>query len=79
MLQTYLDKARNELAARTLRDIQRETALTWCGRACVAAQMGLESDAREYAHEAIEHAALSGPDDLLGVVREALRFHGVNL
>lgn len=78
-LQHYLDKARDELAEKSLHDIQIETALTWCGRACMAAQMGLAADAKEYAHEAIEHAALSGIDDLLNAVRQALAFHGVRL
>lgn len=78
-LQHYLDKAQGELAEKSLHDIQVETALTWCGRACVAARMGLAADAKEYAHEAIEHAALSGVNDLLDAVRQALAFHGVRL
>lgn len=78
-LQHYLDKAETELAEKTLHDIQIETALTWCGRACVAARKGLSADAKEYAHEAVEHAALSGEDDLLNAVRQALSFHGVRL
>lgn len=75
----YLDKARKELAGKTLKDIQVETALVWCGRACVAAQEGNGHDAIEYAHEAIEHAALSGFDDLLKDVRRMLRAYGVEV
>jgi hypothetical protein len=41
--------------------------------------MGRHDDAEEYAHEAIEHAALSGDDRLLGAVRAAMRGHGVAL
>jgi hypothetical protein len=78
-LQHYLDKAESELVEKTLHDIQVETALTWCGRACVASRMGLHEDAKEYGHEAVEHAALSGLDDLLTTVRDALRFHGVKI
>lgn len=78
-LQFYIDKATAELAEKSLADIQVETALTWCGRACVAARMGLGADAKEYAHEAIEHAALSDEDGLLDTVRAAIRFHGIKL
>lgn len=71
-----------ELSRKTLYDIQVETALTWCGRACAAAahpDVARRSsvDAHEYAHEAIEHAALSGNDDLLRQIRATLRSYGV--
>lgn len=45
----------------------------------MASAAGLPEDAKEYAHEAIEHAALSSEDDLLGRVRAALAFHGVRV
>lgn len=61
-----------ELRKKTLHQIQVETAIKWCGRACAAALMGRMDDAEEYAHEAIEHAALSGDDSLLKGVRSAL-------
>lgn len=67
-----LDKARRELLSKSLHDIQCETALVWCARACVAAEMGLDHDATEYAHEAIEHAALCDDDTLLSGVRRKL-------
>lgn len=81
-LTPYITKAAAELRHKTLRDIQIETALTWCGRACAAALSGTVNggaDAIEYAHEAIEHAALSGSDTLLRDVRAELRRHGVFL
>jgi hypothetical protein len=67
----YIEKAKADLARLSLREIQVETALVWAGRACAAATMGSPSDAREYAHEAIEHAALSGDEELLAYVRSA--------
>ncbi len=54
-----------ELRKKTLHQIQVETAYKWSGRACAAALLGRMDDAEEYAHEAIEHAALSGDDQLL--------------
>lgn len=63
----------------TLRSIQYETAEVWCGRACAAARLGLHDDAVEYAHEAIEHAALSGSDELLYAVRAAFGSYGVRV
>lgn len=77
--QHYLDRADAELRQKSLHDIQVSTALTWCARGCVAAQMGLATDAHEYAHEAIEHAALTGDDDLLRMVRDALRYYGATV
>lgn len=59
-MQEYIDKAFKELKVKNLKTIQTETALTWCGRACAAKILGLDGDAREYAHEAVEHASLSG-------------------
>jgi hypothetical protein len=68
-----------ELRGKTLHQVQVETAYKWAGRACAASMMGQHDDAEEYAHEAIEHAALSGDDRLLGAVRAAMRGHGVAL
>ena len=87
-----IDKALDELRRKSLRDIQIDTAYTWCARACAAAQLAkLEStvsssypsgrvwleDAIEYAHESIEHAALSGDDTVLADVRASLAQYGV--
>jgi hypothetical protein len=61
-------KALEELAHKTIYVVQCETALTWSGRALAAYAMYAQtgeprclSDAGEYAHEALEHAALAGP------------------
>ncbi len=71
-MDTYIVRALDELKKKSLTEIQVETALVWCGRACAAAQLGLQVDAVEYAHEAIEHAALSGDDGVLTYVRGLL-------
>jgi hypothetical protein len=68
-----------ELQKKTLRQIQVDTAYKWSGRACAAALMGRMDDAEEYAHEAIEHAALSGDDRLLAEVRRAHARFGVQV
>lgn len=75
---SYLDKALAEQATgKTLHDIQVETAFTWAARACVAARLDLHEDAKEYRHEALEHAALSGDDALLKLIRAAMASFGV--
>ena len=43
-----LDDAREELDQKTLKDIQRETAVKWAARAVVAAERGQDADAQEY-------------------------------
>ena len=63
-----LDKAKEELAESSYREIQVKTAWTWASRACVAYSIVVSAEpeaklapwtlADEYAHEAIEHAAL---------------------
>jgi len=72
-----------ELSRKRLSTIQRETALTWVYRARAAAILmrraqaqGLYAlahhwlrDATEYAHEAVEHAALCGDGRVLREVR----------
>lgn len=78
-LYPYIQKAEKDLAGKTLHQIQVETAHTWGGRACAAVLMGRHDDAHEYAHEAIEHAALSGDMVLLRGVREAMRQYGVEV
>ena len=70
-LEQAIREALVELRGKTLRQIQVDTAYKWAGRACAAAMMGRHDDAEEYAHEAIEHAALSGDDNLLAEVRRA--------
>lgn len=73
----YIRRALDDLKGKSLNQIQVETAMVWCGRACAAAIMGGLDDAHEYAHEAIEHAALSGNDPLLRDVRAELAQHGI--
>lgn len=75
----YIQRAVDELSVKSLADIQIETALTWAGRACAASHIGRLADAVEYAHEAIEHAALSGHDTLLQQIRSALEKYGIPL
>lgn len=74
----YITKGVDELRRKTLKDIQVETAMTWTGRAVAAALLG-SPDASEYAHEAIEHAALAGRLDLLEDIRQMLAHHGVEI
>lgn len=73
-----VEKAKSELKDKTLKEVQIATAITWCGRACFAADKKSE-DAVEYAHEAIEHAALSGDDALLKIIREKLRSSKIDI
>lgn len=66
-----------ELSAKSLSDIQRETAYKWAGRACAAVMLGLDEDAHEYAHEALEHSALCEDQRVMQVVRRAFAACGV--
>ena len=70
MARTKGQVALGELAEKSLRDIQRETAIKWAGRSWAASvcarkarslarRRAWASDAKEYAHEAIEHGALA--------------------
>jgi hypothetical protein len=72
LLDEYVAEALEELQHKTVQDVEYETALKWCGRAVAAMQLGLVDDAHEYAHEAMEHAALTGDMPLLMAVRSAL-------
>jgi len=75
----YVEKAIEEVSVKTLVDIQVDTALKWCGRACAAKYLGKDEDSHEYANEAIEHAALSGNDKLLNDIRKKMLSYGVTL
>jgi|688.fasta_scaffold28429_20 hypothetical protein len=68
-----------ELREKTLKQIQIETAIKWAGRAAAAASMNLHHDAIEYAHEAVEHAALAGDESLLREIRLFLQRHRVSV
>lgn len=75
-----------ELSRKSLRQIQVETARTWAYRSWAARALAAAStsigkmdkaecfrmDALEYGHEALEHAALTGSDDVLREVRAIL-------
>jgi hypothetical protein len=66
-------EALSELQQKGLKQIQVETAAKWCGRAAAARLLGMrERDVTEFAHEAIEHAALSGDEKVLSQIRAAL-------
>jgi hypothetical protein len=74
-----VSQARADVTTRALGTIQKETAITWAARAVASLRLYHEtrqpkwySDAEEYYHEAIEHAALSGDDELLNAVRAAV-------
>lgn len=78
VLTKYINDGMEELQSKSIRDVQRETAYKWCGRACAAAALGLdEGDVHEYAHEALEHAALCEDDRVLKAVRAAFARCGV--
>jgi hypothetical protein len=66
--QDDVEKAKNELAVKKLSSLQEETAYVWGARAMAAFQHFQTSnwerwlsEALEYRHEALEHAALAGP------------------
>ncbi len=79
--------ALDELRTKSLSAIQQETAFTWAYRAAAAHSVTVEAQARgqhdlahrwmhdatEYAHEALEHAALCGDDRVLLAVRRIVR------
>lgn len=75
----YVKHGLAELAQKPLRQVQFETAKVWYGRAVAALKLGKPADAIEYAHESIEHAALSGDDGFLRNIREGLRRNGIAL
>lgn len=76
-LASAIEEAQAELAEVSIEEVQVATAIKWAARACAAADLGLIKDAHEYAHEAIEHAALTGDDDLLAAIRSELGVWGV--
>jgi hypothetical protein len=77
-LQDQYLKGLEELRNSTLKQIQIDTAYKWAGRALAAHYLGLHHDAIEYAHEAIEHGALSGVESLLREIRAAFDRVGLN-
>lgn len=70
----YVADAERELRQKSLHDIQVETALKWMGRALAATMLRRSpSEVTEYAHEAVEHAALTGDLKLINDVMMILR------
>jgi hypothetical protein len=78
-IRPHVEEATVELNEKDLQQIHIDTALKWCGRACAAASLNLKHDAVEYAHEAIEHAALSGNDALLKEIRQAIKYSKIDI
>lgn len=85
-IQDKIDAAFPELRHKTIAQINVETARVWTGRACAAAHYAKQephkadawmTSAHEYAHEAVEHAALTGDNGLLGEVQQALLAYGI--
>jgi hypothetical protein len=80
-----IKEATEELSKKSYRDIQVETAFKWAARACASyknvssaktdgAKLHTYLLAEEYAHEAVEHAALvpTLPDDILKDVQRLI-------
>lgn len=76
--------AHAELANKTRKQIEEETAYRWAARAIAAFQLSVNSqqherwmrDAADYYHEAVEHAALADESgDLLRRVRQWVHQH----
>lgn len=78
-LEESVTKALSEVSFKSLRQVQFETAIVWYGRAVAAKTLAKSADAIEYAHESIEHAALSGDMGLLQSIRDGLRRNGIAL
>ena len=70
-------EAASELQRAPLKTIQIQTAIKWGGRAIAAQTMRRTQDAHEYAHEALEHAALAGDSDLLTLLSAVFRARGI--
>ena len=79
-LAEYVQEGVAELQQKSLNTIQVETALKWFGRALAARMIGRDDrEVTEYAHEAIEHAALSGDDTLLKTIRATFNYHQISV
>ena len=77
-----VEEALQELGQKSLNDIQKETAVKWASRAAASFQNCLSetgtkkmvcwSVGEEYAHEAVEHAALVEGEDMVSVIKQEL-------
>jgi len=76
-LQDHVEAALRELRTMRAADVHRQTAKVWYGRVLAALRLGRREDAQEFAHEAIEHAALSGDMPLFAEIHHNLRAHGL--
>ena len=65
-------EALDEVQAYTMYQLHAQTAMKWAYRAWAANFLSLNLQALEYEHEAVEHAALSGNDHMLVVVRRVI-------
>jgi hypothetical protein len=71
-----VEEARSELREKSHKDIERETADKWAGRAAAAYQLAEETGdtdwlrrADDFRHEALEHAAMSEDFDFLAELK----------
>ena len=77
-LDEFAHEAVVELHQKSLNAIQVETAFKWGGRALAARALGRpEQEVTEYAHEAVEHAALAESDNLLPYIKSVLRHYAI--
>lgn len=58
-IEVLLLEARGDVASKTRPAINRESAWRWAALSVAAYEAGLPSDSVDYAHEAVEHAALA--------------------
>ena len=68
--QEIVARAQQELAVKTLQQIQQDTALLWAARFFAARATGLPIEAEDFRQEAIEHGALAGDLDLFSFLLE---------
>lgn len=79
-IEESIEDAMEELQEKDLKEIQVETAKKWCGRAIAAQILSREErEVTEYAHEAVEHAALSGDEEVIYEVMRNLKSFGISL
>lgn len=78
-IEKQVQKAIESIRHKSIKQLQAEAAMTWAMRACAAARLKRAEDAQEFAHEAIEHAALCGDDKVLALVRAILKSHGMTV
>jgi len=75
-IEVLLIEARGDVASRARSEINRESAWRWATLAVAASERRLFSDAVDYAHEAVEHAAQADETGAeLRAVRDWLRVH----